>query len=227
MATEEKDKDLSAELMDQSREQKAKANDYALTEEESARGENHQKQRGAEDRAEEAGEAGREQAKKRSADTDEGAARGERDDKLQRGDAGVVQERRRVDPDLGAEELKKDRAVSDDEATRTEQKHKDGELSARAEQDQKAVAEERHKDGELSAYAEQRAKAESVNISVEARAQVEADQQALAEDKEKAEDSTAARAERHQKVSAEESDKGLAGDVSAETAAAPRVPKVI
>ena len=157
MATEEKDKDLSAELMDQSREQKAKANDYALTDEESARGENRQKQRGAEDRAEEAGEAGREQAKKRSADTDEGAARGEREDKLQRGDAGVVQERRRVDPDLGAEELKKDRAVESDTSAHAEQRTKaeavniDTEARARMEEQEKAIGEDKMKADDTSA----------------------------------------------------------------------------
>jgi hypothetical protein len=40
MANEEREKHISAELTDQRREQKAKAKDYALTAEESARGEN-------------------------------------------------------------------------------------------------------------------------------------------------------------------------------------------
>ena len=148
-------------------------------------------------RAEEDQKSGLEQQNKH-AGSDEYAARGERNEKLQRGEP-------------GAEELKKDRAVSDDEATNTEQKHKDGELSA---------------------HAEQRAKAEAVNIDTEARARMEEDRKAIGEDKMKADDTSAARSESGQKISAEQSTKRYgsatsSGEAEGEGAAGPRVPKVI
>ena len=74
MATEEREKRLTDDRADQNREQKAKEQDYAHTDEEAARGENAQKQRGVEDRAEQAQKGGKEEERKSSVTAEEEAA---------------------------------------------------------------------------------------------------------------------------------------------------------